>query len=147
MRTPAHSMKELETLVGVQARTLRHWIRKRLLPKPLGRGRGARYTEEHLHRACAIRDLRAQRASLRTIHARLSQMSAEQLAAARPQPSTSLPETAREPPPAPSYPFQTWEVVTLIDGLVLLVNPGGRPVLRRLADEIYRHYGGSPRGA
>jgi DNA-binding transcriptional MerR regulator len=147
MTTITHSVKELETLVGVPARTLRHWIRKRLLPKPLGRGRGARYTEEHLQRACAIRDLRAQRASLKTIHARLSQMSAEQLADARPRPSTSLPDSTNEPPPAPSYPLQTWDVITLIDGLVLLVNSGARPVLRRLADEIYRYYGGSPRGA
>jgi hypothetical protein len=100
-----------------------------------------------LQRACAIRDLRAQRVPLKTIHARLSQMSAEQLADARPRPSMSLPDTASEPPPAPSYPFQTWDVITLIDGLVLLVNSGARPVLRRVADEIYRYYGGSPRGA
>jgi hypothetical protein len=34
-----------------------------------------------------------------------------------------------------------WEVVHLMDGLVLMVNPT-KPVVRRIADEIYRYYGG-----
>lgn len=35
-----------------------------------------------------------------------------------------------------------WEVVTLMDGLVLLVSASKSPALRRVADDIYRHYGG-----
>ncbi len=146
MTTTIFTMRELEQRSGVQARTLRHWIRKRLLPKPVGRGRGARYTEQHALRANAIRQLRAERASLRSIQAKLSQLSEEQLMALHPPSATSGVATA-DPvlaaPPAPSYPAQTWEIVTLLDGLVLLVNSQGGPPLRRLADEIYRYYAGA----
>jgi hypothetical protein len=34
-----------------------------------------------------------------------------------------------------------WEVVELMDGLLLMVNPSKGAVLRRIADDIYRHYG------
>ena len=50
----------------------------------------------------------------------------------------------RTPPPEPSYPAVRWEVVTLMDGLVLLVNPAGGQVLRRVAADIYRYYGARP---
>ena len=43
------------------------------------------------------------------------------------------------PPPAPSYP--SWELVTLVDGLVLMVNTTKGPLVRRIADDIHRHYG------
>jgi hypothetical protein len=45
------------------------------------------------------------------------------------------------PPPAPMYPSVAWQVVTLMDGLVLMVNPNKGALLERIADEIYRLYG------
>ena len=36
---------ELETATGVPALTLRHWVKKGVLPRPRGRGRVARYLE------------------------------------------------------------------------------------------------------
>jgi hypothetical protein len=45
------------------------------------------------------------------------------------------------PPPAPSYPSTPWEVVELSAGLVLMVNSTKGPLVRRIADEIYRYYG------
>jgi hypothetical protein len=45
------------------------------------------------------------------------------------------------PPPAPSYPSTPWEVVELSDGLVLLVNTTKGPLVRPIADDIYRYYG------
>lgn len=145
MAATTYSMKELEKNTGVQARTLRHWIRQKLLPRPLGTGRAARYLESHLRRAKAIAAMRAQGRSLRTIRARLSQLSEEQLLALVPTPRRALTaEGVPQPPPAPSYPAVSWELVTLADGLVLMVNPGAGPLVRRIADEIYRHYSAPP---
>ena len=141
--TTTFTMPQLEQLTGVQARTLRHWIRKRLMPKPLGRGRGARYTQDHVLRAGAIRHLRSERASLNAIRNTLSQLNDEQIAALQPRANAPAADMIPEPPPEPSYPFQTWEVVTLMDGLVLLVSSGKGPALRRVANEIHRYYGGS----
>jgi hypothetical protein len=45
------------------------------------------------------------------------------------------------PPPEPTYPRASWEVVTLMEGLVLMVNPKRGPALQRIADDIYRRYG------
>lgn len=49
-----------------------------------------------------------------------------------------------EPPAAPSYPAVMWEVVALMDGLVLMVNSNKAPGGRRVADDIYRHYSVPP---
>lgn len=139
-----YGMPELQNLAGVSARTLRHWIRQKLLPKPLGRGRGARYTDGHVLRAKVIGHLRRQGAPLGTIRAQTERLSEEQLIALLPRARPSLtPEGTPEPPPPPSYPSVTWEVVALMDGLVLLVNSTKAPGLRRVADDIYRHYAGT----
>jgi hypothetical protein len=63
------------------------------------------------------------------------------MAAMRPPSAATAPEQTHIAPPAPSYPFVNWESVTLLDGLVLLVNTNRGEALRRIADEIYRYYG------
>jgi hypothetical protein len=45
------------------------------------------------------------------------------------------------PLPEPSYPRASWEVVTLMEGLALMVNPTRGPALQRIADDILRRYG------
>ncbi len=144
MAAKHHSMRELQDMAGVQARTVRHWIRQKLIPKPLGRGRGARYTEQHVLLARVVQQLRAQRLSLRAIRTRLAQLTPEQMAAMLPKPRDAriAADGMPAPPPAPSYPSTSWEVVALMDGLVLLVNSSKAPGLRRIANEIYRYYGG-----
>lgn len=139
-------MRELHDMAGVQARTVRHWIRHKLIPKPLGRGRGARYTEQHVLLARVIQQLRTQRLSLRAIRARIAQLSPEQMQAMLPRPRDTrlTPEGIPAPPPPPSYPASSWELVPLMDGLFLMVNAGKAPGLRRVANEIYRYYGGLP---
>jgi hypothetical protein len=44
------------------------------------------------------------------------------------------------PPPPTTYPFAMWELVGLADGLFLMLDPRKGPALRRIADEIYKHY-------
>jgi DNA-binding transcriptional MerR regulator len=144
-----YSMQELQGLAGVRPRTLRHWVLERVLPKPIGRGRGARYTEAHVLRAKVTRGLRGQGLSLPAIRARLEGLAEDQLRALVPASPSVAPaaEGARPPPPEPRYPAVSWEVVTLMDGLVLLVNPGRGAAIRRVAADIYRYYGGSPPAA
>jgi len=137
-----YSMQSLQAASEVSARTLRHWIRRGLLPRPLGRGRGARYDENHLMRARVVRQLRTERLSLRAVQRRMSGLSEAELRAVLPAPSPQLTvEGLPEPPTAPTYPSVTWETVSLMDGLVLMVNTSRGALLRRVADDIYRHYG------
>ncbi len=146
MPGPIYAIHEFQDAIGVSVRTLRHWIRRKLLPKPLGRGRAARYTESHLTRARVIRHLRTKGQSLETIRARIAPLTEEQLRALLPAAPRVLSPDGIPIPPAPTYPSVSWEIVTLMDGLLLLVNPEKGAVLRRVADEIYRHYGLAPGG-
>lgn len=141
-----YSIRELQGLAGVRARTVRNWVRKKVLPKPMGSGRGARYTESHVLRAKVTRHLRARGVSLPAIRRQLDGLREDQLVALLPPtaPSTPAPDGVPAPPPAPNYPAVSWDVVTLMDGLVLLVNPSRGAAPRRIAADIYRYYGGPP---
>ncbi len=131
---------ELEKATGVPMRTLRHWVKKGVLPRPRGRGRVARYTDSHLVRAQAIKHLRDSKTSLRDINKRIGSLSDDEVRALLPAPRRPAPDGSPAPPPPTTYPFTTWEVVVLSDGLFLMVDPQRGPVLRRIADEIYRYY-------
>jgi hypothetical protein len=134
----------LEQRSGVSARTLRHWIRQKLLPKPTGRGRGARYDDRHVVRAVVARQLRSTRASLPAIRTRIASLSDAELQALAQSEARAASMSAGvvpSPPLAPSYPSTPWQVVTLVDGLVLMVNTTKGPLVRRIADDIYRYYG------
>ena len=120
---------------------MRHWVRKRVLPKPIGKGRGARYTEAHVPRTKVTRQLRSQGTSLPAIRARLESLTEDQLRALLP-PAASA-DGVPAPPPPPAYPAESWDVVALMDGLVLLVNPKRGAALRRIAADIYKYYGGA----
>lgn len=145
MATGTFTIEVLQAETGVTLRTLRHWIRRKLLPKPIGRGRAARYDSRHLVRAHVIQDLRGKRLGLNAIHRRIASLSEEQLLAMLPpRPRALTPEGVPAPPPPPTYPSVTWEMIALMDGLTLMVNPSKGPALRRIADEIYRYYGAPP---
>jgi DNA-binding transcriptional MerR regulator len=141
MAANLYSMQQLEAATGVTMRTLRQWIRLRLLPKPVGRGRGARYDQRHLVRAQVVLALRTKREPLRQIRQRIAELSEEQLGALVPAKPRATDATGVPiAPPEPSYPSNKWEVVYLMDGLTLMVSGDRGPLPRRVADEIYRHY-------
>jgi DNA-binding transcriptional MerR regulator len=135
------TMRELSDQSGVTARTLRQWVHEGVLPPPRGRGRAARYETQHALRARAAQALRKAGGSLSAVRRKLASMSDEDLAAFAPKPvRVTDAHGVPAPPPAPSYPSDPWEVVQLMDGIVMMVNPRRGPALRRIADEIYRHY-------
>jgi DNA-binding transcriptional MerR regulator len=142
MAARAFTMQELVAQSGVSVRLLRHWIRQKLVPRPIGRGRGARYDERHLIRARAVQHLRKSRVSIARIRVQLGSRTDEEVAALLPpQPRATTSEGLPPPPPAPTYPSSMWEMVPLMDGMVLMVNPARGQLLRRIADEIFRYYG------
>jgi len=142
MAAGTYTASELVTLTGVPVRTLRHWVNRKVVPKPIGRGRGARYDERHLLCVRVAQHLRKSGSSLRAIRPRIAGASdAELRALLPPAPRPTTPEGLPVPPAPPSYPFVSWEVIGLVDGLILMVNPAKGPLLRRIADDIYRHYG------
>ena len=61
------TLQDIETLTGVQIRTLRSWIDEGLLEPPDKSGRGARYPRENVDRALAVLALKAQKKSLKEI--------------------------------------------------------------------------------
>jgi|GEM_PF-1091342 len=141
MATAEWGIHELEKATGVPMRTLRHWVKKGLLPRPRGRGRVAKYTSTHVLRAQLVRHLRAKKLSLRQIQNRIGGLSDEELKALLPPPPRPASEPGMPAPlPPTSYPSSQWELVILADGLILLVNPKKGPGLQRIADEIYKHY-------
>jgi len=144
MTNDSYTIEALEAATGVHGRTLRSWIRRNLLPKPNGKGTASRYDARHLVRARVIKRLRGQRQSLNAIRAQIKALSEPELLALLPrEPRAVSADGVPVPPPAPTYPSVMWEVVTLMDGMMLLVNSQGGPALRRIADEIYRYYGGT----
>lgn len=52
-----YSIKELEELSGVSARSIRYYISNQILPPPEGAGRGAYYTPAHLEQLTLIQEL------------------------------------------------------------------------------------------
>jgi DNA-binding transcriptional MerR regulator len=65
-------LEQVANFVGVKPRVIRYWIERNLLPRPLGFGRAAKYTDEHLLRARVIMKLRAQRTNQRAIRSYLN---------------------------------------------------------------------------
>jgi hypothetical protein len=93
-------------------------------------------------RARVIQHLRNAKVPLRQIRARISSLNEEQLfGLLPPDPRPTTADGAPLPPPDPTYPFSSWEVIQLMDGLFLFVDPTKGAVLRRIADDIYRYYG------
>ena len=136
-------MPELAKRSGVPARTLRSWMRVKAMPRPLGRGRAARYTEDHLLCAQAIQQLRMKRLSFREIAERLRNLSRAELAAlvappVQPMPPVvDVPETTRA---KLRYDPRSWVIVQVRSGFVLMVRPDVDPALLGIVEEIHRTY-------
>jgi len=129
---------------GVRRGTLRHWVKMGLLPPPPRRGRGTKYDEAFITRVRAARALREQGHRLREVRRRLAKATALDLSvlaskAATPGGPVALPS----PPVVPiTYPAERWEKIVLLPGLEVHVG-GSNALLRRIAQEIYTHYGSS----
>lgn len=137
-----YTWSALEGASGVSARTLREWIRKKVLPPPIGGGRGAHYDERHVAVARVVRHLRASGEGLSTIRLRVAGRSESELRALLPEVSAVSDaasavegETEGNPPPV-----QNLQLIELMDGLTLLVNADRGWQVRRVAEEIYRQY-------
>jgi len=61
------SLSELAGKAGIPARTVRFYISRGLLPRPVGAGRGARYEEMHLERLREILQLQREGLTLAEI--------------------------------------------------------------------------------
>jgi len=83
---------ELAQRAGVTPRTIRYYVAEGLLPPPGGRGQRRAYTQEHLDRLAAIRELKAAYLPLHEIRRRLAAPSNP------PLPSTSPPSSSSPPP-------------------------------------------------
>jgi DNA-binding transcriptional MerR regulator len=81
MATDSYTLNDLAEATGIEARTIRSYIERGLLPSADARGRGATYSAEHLLRLRAIQVLRRARPNIQLNEIRifLQQMSPQQL--------------------------------------------------------------------
>src|SRR5688500_16306452 len=75
------SLSDLADATGIEARTIRSYIERGLLPSANTRGRGAGYSDEHLARIQAIQAIRRARPgiALGEVRILLQQLTPEQL--------------------------------------------------------------------
>jgi DNA-binding transcriptional MerR regulator len=83
MNATTYTLEELAEETGIEARTIRSYIEKGLLPSSQSRGRGAAYLPEHLVRLRVIKMLRRAwpNLSLADIRIRLQQLTLEDIQA------------------------------------------------------------------
>jgi DNA-binding transcriptional MerR regulator len=81
MDAESYSLNDLAEATGFEARTIRSYIERGLLPSAEARGRGASYSVEHLNRLRAIQILRRARPNIQLNEIRLflQQMSPQQI--------------------------------------------------------------------
>jgi DNA-binding transcriptional MerR regulator len=81
MADDSYSLNDLADLTGIEARTIRSYIERGLLPSAQTRGRGASYSAEHLARLQVIQALRRARPNiaLNDIRILLQQLKPEQI--------------------------------------------------------------------
>jgi DNA-binding transcriptional MerR regulator len=141
MPTVTYTMPELESASGISARTIRKYMSMAMLPRGSGQGRGARYDERHLRRVRLIHQLRAQGEKLTAIRLRLQKLSEAELDAMLLETRPITAPTELPPSPVtPFYPHKPCEIVELMDGLTLTVDPNKGELVKRVAAAIYRHY-------
>src|SRR5437588_7018142 len=64
MSEPSYSLNDLAEAAGIEARTIRSYIERGLLPGADARGRAASYSKEHLSRLQVIKSLRRARPNI-----------------------------------------------------------------------------------
>jgi DNA-binding transcriptional MerR regulator len=101
-----YTKQDLVEQSGLASRTIRNYIKRGLIPPPIGHGLGATYGEEHMARAVAIGRMRAQRLPVDAIAERVAEWTTAKfkrfVAATEPPPPAEAPNDEAKPPPAPS---------------------------------------------
>ncbi|WP_237068372.1 MerR family transcriptional regulator [Microbulbifer guangxiensis] len=105
--TRIFTLDELSALTDTPKRTVRYYIQRGLLERPMGEKRGAHYLQRHLEQLLEIRKWQAAGLSLERI--------AELLAG----------DAGVEPPPPKRKPgdVEVWSHILLADGVELRINP------------------------
>jgi DNA-binding transcriptional MerR regulator len=135
-----YTAEALAARVGLPVRTVRFYLRERLIDPPLGRGRGAHFDERHLNqlqRVCWMRGAGLDLESIRTSTAETEALLAER--GLRPGSlSTSIGWPAPERRPegeAETLNLSTAIRIPMADGVELLVDPDKPiPAPRRLVE-------------
>ncbi len=127
------TMEQLTQKTGVGRAAIYGWVRAGLLPHPGRHGRGARYDAAFVARVERIRELRKQNRLITAIRRGLAQEPPP------PPPAAVAPVVAPVSSPVPA---EKWERLTLLPGLEVSYRADGGPVLRRLAEEIWRQFAG-----
>ena len=76
-----YTVSDLESLTGINRRTIHFYVKEGVLPSPEGAGGGARYGEEHLLRLQLTRDLQKSHLKLSGIREAMDRLSLEQMRA------------------------------------------------------------------
>jgi DNA-binding transcriptional MerR regulator len=105
------SIGDLADAAGISRRAVRFYVQQRLLPAPLGRGRGRHYDQSHLARLRRIAELQAAGHSLEAIRRILEGGDAAEAPAAE--------SRASKHPPRPSLSAQLWTRLRLGEGVEL----------------------------
>jgi DNA-binding transcriptional MerR regulator len=74
-----YTVSDLESLTGINRRTIHFYVKEGVLPAPQGAGGGARYGEEHLLRLQLTRDLQKSHLKLSGIREAMDRLSLEQM--------------------------------------------------------------------
>jgi DNA-binding transcriptional MerR regulator len=107
------SIGELADAAGLSRRAVRFYVQQKLLPTPLGRGRGRHYDASHLARLARIAELQAAGHSLDAIRRILD---------GKPVEATSPPAAngdGRPARPRPALSAELWTRIRLADGVEL----------------------------
>jgi DNA-binding transcriptional MerR regulator len=80
-RYTGYTVSDLESLTGINRRTIHFYVKERVIPGPSGAGGGARYGEEHLLRLQLTRDLQKSHLKLSGIREAMDRLSLEQMRA------------------------------------------------------------------
>ncbi|HEY5240658.1 MAG TPA: helix-turn-helix domain-containing protein [Polyangiaceae bacterium] len=156
-----YTIQQVIERTGLAQRTIRDWTSRGVVARPLGRGPGTRYTEDHVLRLMAVQRLREQGMALRTVKSELRRMSLAQVAAFVGEPLEEPPDAgtaptpaalppasepdgqdaiARAPDAAPLPPGQPFVIAWLLPQLGIIVGQNAPPIVRRIAAEIFERY-------
>ena len=108
------SIGELADAAGLSRRAVRFYVQQRLLPTPLGRGRGRHYDATHLARLRQIGELQAAGHSLDAIRRILDGKPVD-----APRAAESPNGDARPPRVRPALTAELWTRIRLADGVEL----------------------------
>jgi DNA-binding transcriptional MerR regulator len=78
-RDNGYTVSDLESLTGINRRTIHFYVKEGVIPAPSGAGGGARYGEEHLLRLQLTRDLQKSHLKLSGIREAMDRLSLEQM--------------------------------------------------------------------